>query len=180
MSAGPAGGPGPGEPRGAPDALLPPPGRLIMYAGTFLVGYLLATAYSSWERQRYIEAEVASNGVAALLRLGLADELDQLQRDLSAVGPPLDAAQAKSTKADLAFGDVRQQLAAVSRRAGIVKEKYGNTPAVDDYLRRLLLEKYYAQAPGPRPDQGPSKPMEPKDDAEKKAAAAAPAEGKKS
>src|SRR5262245_24242054 len=173
-SAGPAAGAGPGESRGAPDALLPPPGRLIMYGGVFLLGYLLATAYSSWERQRYIEAEVARNGVAGLLRLGLADELDQLQRDLSAVGPPLEAAQAKSAKADLAFGDVRQQLAAVSRRAAIVKARYGNTPAVDDYLRRVLLEKY-SQAPALPPDPGASKPMEPRDDAEKKSAAPAPA-----
>lgn len=162
------GGPGPpagmtsGRPEAVADALLPPPGRLIMYVGIFLVGYLLATVYSSWERQRYIEAEVASNGVAALLRIGLADELDSLQRDLAAVGPPLDAAQAKSAKADLAFGDVRQQLAAVSRRTSLIKARYGNTPAVDDYLRRLLLEKY-AQAPEPRPDRGPSKSSESKE-----------------
>src|SRR5262245_29939945 len=67
---------GSGEQRGAPDALFPPTGRLIIYVGIFLAGYLLATAYSSWERRRYIEAELASNGVALLLRLGLADELD--------------------------------------------------------------------------------------------------------
>jgi hypothetical protein len=163
-----------GDPRGAPDALLPPTGRLIMYVGVFLAGYLLATAYSSWERRRYVEAELASNGVVSLLRLGLADELDQLQRDLAAARPPLEAAHAKSKEADVAFGDVRQQLAAVSRRAGILKARYGNTPDVDDYLRRLLLEKY-AQAPGPRPEQGTSKPVEGKDSAAEKPAAPAPA-----
>ena len=48
---------------GAPDALLPPPGRLIMYGGVFLVGYLLAMIVSAWERQRFVEAVLASNGV---------------------------------------------------------------------------------------------------------------------
>jgi proteasome lid subunit RPN8/RPN11 len=151
-----------GDTPGASDSLLPPPGRLIMYCGVFLAGYLLATLYSAWERQRFVEAELAHNSVPSLLRLGLADELDSLQRDLAAVGPPLDAAQAKSAKAEEPFGDVRQQLATASRRIGILKERFGNTPGVDDYLRRLLVEKF-AQAAGPNADRGPSKPMESKD-----------------
>jgi proteasome lid subunit RPN8/RPN11 len=160
--AGTTAGATPGPSGLADGALLPPPGRLIMYISIFLIGYLLATVYSSWERQRYIEAEIASNGVAASLRIGLADELDSLQRDLAAVGPPLEAAQAKSTKADLAFGDVRKQLASASRRAALIQSRYANTPAVDDYLRRLLLEKY-TRDPGPRPDRGPSNPPESKE-----------------
>lgn len=155
------------------DPLLPPPARLILYAGLFLFGYLLAMVYAAWERQRYIEAEIASNGVAALLRIGLADELEALRRDLSAVGPPLDAARARPAQADLAFADVRQQLAAVSRRAANIKARYGNTPEVDDQLRRLLLEKY-AQAPDARPDVGPSKPSESSQSKAEKAPAATP------
>ncbi len=151
------------DPQGTSDALLPPPGRLIMYCGIFLAGYLLASVYSSWERQHFVEVELAHNSVPSLLRLGLSDELDSLQHDLLGVGPPLDAAQAKSTKAEMAFGDVRHQLAAASRRIAILKERFGNTPGVDDYLRRLLVEKI-AQAPGSSPDRGASsKPMETKD-----------------
>jgi proteasome lid subunit RPN8/RPN11 len=167
---------GPVASRAAPVGLLPPSGRLIMYVGVFVAGYLLATAYSSWERRRYVEAEVASNGVAALLRVGLADELDQLQRDLSVVRRPLDAAQARSRDADLAFGEVRQQIDAALRRAGLIKARYGNTPEVDEYLRRLLLDKY-AQAPEPRRDRGPS---EAKESASNPPPAPAPAVGKKS
>jgi proteasome lid subunit RPN8/RPN11 len=159
---GAAGGTRADENRGASDDLLPPTGRLMMYCGVFLAGFLLAMAYSSWERQRFVEAELAHNSVPSLLRFGLADELDSLQRDLAAIGPPLDAAQAKSTKAELAFGDVRHQIAAASRRVGILKERFGNTPGVDDYLHRLLVEKL-ARAPGPNADRGTSKPMEPKD-----------------
>ncbi len=151
-----------GDNPGGPDALLPPTGRLIMYCGVFLAGFLLATVYWSWERIRFVEAELAHNSVPSLLRLGLADELEALRRDLAAVGPPLDAAQAKSTKAELAFGDVRQQLDAASRRIVILRERFGNSPGVDEYLYRLLVEKN-AQALRPGPDRGPSKPVESKD-----------------
>ena len=77
-------------------------GRLLIYGGVFLVGYLLATLYSGWERQRFVESMLASNGVASLLRLGLSDQLDRLQRDLVGVGGPLDAAQAKAQQSDSA------------------------------------------------------------------------------
>jgi proteasome lid subunit RPN8/RPN11 len=158
---GPTAGTGAADNQTASDALLPPTGRLIMYCGVFLAGFLLASLYGAWERQRFVEAELAHNSVPSLLRLGLADELESLQRDLAAVGPPLDAAQAKSTKAEVAFGDVREQLAAASRRIAILRERFGNTSGVDEYLRRLLVEKF-AQAPGPSADRGSSKSMEPK------------------
>ena len=71
---------------------------------------------SAWERQGFVEAEVRSNGVASLLRVGLSDELDLLQHNLAATVQPLDAAQAKSSQADIAFGDVRTQL--ITARGG--------------------------------------------------------------
>ncbi len=118
-----------------------------MYGGVFVVGYLLSMVVSAWERQSFVEAEVASNGVASLLRVGLSDELDLLQRDLAATVPPLEAAQAKSSQADSAFGDVRTQLVTASRRAAMIKERYANTPADERELRyqlaraRLSLER---------------------------------------
>ncbi len=118
---------------------------------------------SAWERQRFAEAEVASNGVASLLRLGLADELDSLQRDLAAVGPPLDAAQAKSKEADVVFGDIRQQLVVAAKRAALIKDRYGNTAADEDQLRYLLLDRYRRTL---APDRNPSKPEESTDKAQ--------------
>ncbi len=61
----------------------------MIYGGVFLVGYLLANMYSGWERQRFVESWVDSNKVESLLRVGLADELDRLYRDLAAVAGPL-------------------------------------------------------------------------------------------
>src|SRR5262245_10529626 len=61
---GPRGGPasaGPAperntDPAGVPGTLFPPPGRLMIYGGVFLTGYLLATVASAWERQRLVES----------------------------------------------------------------------------------------------------------------------------
>jgi proteasome lid subunit RPN8/RPN11 len=136
-----------GQPQGAPESLLPPTSRLIMYGGVFLVGYLLSMAISSWERQGFVEAEVRSNAVASLLRVGLSDEIDSLQRDLAATVPPLEAAQAKSSQADLAFEHVRSRIVEASRRAAGIKERFANTPADERELRyqlsraRLALER---------------------------------------
>ena len=140
-SAGPAPGRNP-DPPGEPGALLPPPGRLMIYGGVFLVGYLLATVASGWERQRFVESVVASNGVASLLRLGLADELDRLLGDLSSLGRPLAVAQSKAQQADETFAAIRTQLAAAIQRTASLKARYSNTPAEDDLLRRILLERY--------------------------------------
>jgi proteasome lid subunit RPN8/RPN11 len=147
------------DPRGDPGDGLPPWGRLMIHGGVFLVGYLLATLYSGWERQRFVESTLASNGVASLLRLGLSDQLDRLQRDLAAVAGPLNAAQAKTPQADSAFGEIRAQLAGVARRIGDTKSQYGNTAAEDEYLRRFLLEKF-AEAARAREPSAPQQAKE--------------------
>jgi proteasome lid subunit RPN8/RPN11 len=154
---GPSAGAAPGGPQGVPDSLLPPPGRLIIYGCTFLVGYLLATLWSAWERQRFVEAELTGNFVPYLLRYRLSDELDALQRDLEAVVPPLERAQTKPAQADVAFGDARRQLAVASQRAGIIKATYGNTAVMDDLIRRLPIGRPPQE---PAQDRGSSKPME--------------------
>ncbi|MHB1560140.1 MAG: M67 family metallopeptidase [Isosphaeraceae bacterium] len=123
---------------GERDGLLPPPGRLMMYLATFLVGYLLSMSVAAWERQGMIEAEVRSNGALLLLRLGLGVELDRLQEDLYAAGRLLPDARGASKQADRAFEDVRTRLTSVSQRAAIVKERYANTPAVERELTYLL------------------------------------------
>jgi proteasome lid subunit RPN8/RPN11 len=127
-----------------PGDWLPPPGRLLIYGGVFLVGCLLATLYAGWERQRFVESMLMSNGVASLLRLGLSDQLDRLQRDLAGAAGPLDAAQAQ--QADSAFAEIREQLTGASRRIAEIKNRYGNTAAEDEYLRRFLLERYSGSA----------------------------------
>ncbi len=118
-----------------------------MYGCVFVVGYLLSMTVSAWERQRFVEAEVAGNGVASLLRLGLSDELDWLQRDLAAAGPPLEAARAKSKQADEAFGDVRAQIvsahAAGREHQGAVRHHAGRRagdPLSDSRERRALAQ----------------------------------------
>jgi proteasome lid subunit RPN8/RPN11 len=186
-SGGPAGDPrGPGAGSGGPAQgraarargdsgdLLPPLGQFMIYGGVFLVGYLLATMYSGWERQRFIESWVESNKVEFLLRVGLADELDRLYRDLAAVAGPLNAAQSKAQQADSAFGEIRTQLTGAAQRVAMIRARYGNTAAEDDVLRRFLLSEP-AQTSRARE---PSAPQETRA-AKSKPEASAPIEAKK-
>jgi len=120
--------------------LLPPPGRLIIYAVVFLTGYLLANIFSAWDHQRFVESELASNGFMAVLRLGLSDELDRLRGDLTGIVRPLEAIQSKAGKPEESFAEIRVQLMSAARRTAEIKARYGNTAADDDMLRRILRE----------------------------------------
>jgi proteasome lid subunit RPN8/RPN11 len=174
-------GAGPGGPvrdretqsRGDSGALLPPAGQLMIYGGVFLVGYLLATLYSSWERQRFVADWVESNKVEFLLRVGLADQLDRLYRDVASVAGPLSAAQSKSQQADTAFEAIRAQLTGAVQRIAMIRVKYGNTSAEEEVLRRFLpaedarTPKAESQSPSPeakaatpKPEPSPSAPVD--------------------
>jgi proteasome lid subunit RPN8/RPN11 len=175
-------GPGPGGPgqkRGAraPENagdLLPPLGQFMIYGCVFLVGYLLATMYSGWERQRFVESWVDNNRVEFILRVGLADELDRLYRDVASVAGPLNAAQSKAPQADPAFEEIRAQLTGAAQRIAMIRSRYGNTAAEDDVLRRIVRAEL-AQAPRapepsaprenqaetPKPEPQPQPPSQP-------------------
>ena len=114
-------------------------GQWMIYVGIFLAGYLLATMYSGWERQRFVESWVDNNKVEYLLRVGLADELDRLYRDVASVAGPLRDAQAKSQQADSAFETIRGQLTGAAQRIAMIRARYGNSSAEDDVLRRFLI-----------------------------------------
>ena len=122
-------------------ARIPPAARLILYGGVFLLGCLFANILSVWEQQRFVESVLASNGFVAVLRVGISDELDQLNGELAAVARPLEAVLAGEDKAKGSLADVRTQLASASRRVRTIKAQFGNTPAEDDLIRRLLRDK---------------------------------------
>ena len=148
--------PAPGDPPRPGDGPLPSTLRLALYLSVFLVGYLLATIQGSWERMRATEAEVARNNVAAILRIGLADELDRLRRDLAPVASAIEAIRSKPDGASRVVEEIRRRLAEVDQRAEALKAHYGNAPEVDAFLRRYLLERDQ-RAPSP------SRPVEAKD-----------------
>jgi hypothetical protein len=152
----------PSEGRGAapvaePAGLLPPPGQLMIYGCVFLVGYLLSSLLAAWERQKFVESQLASNGLISVLRLGLSDELDQLQRELSALARPLEAVRSRATKADEPLGEIRSQLASTTRRITAIKERYGCTRAEEELLRRTLIENIARSS-----RSGPPAPQEPR------------------
>jgi proteasome lid subunit RPN8/RPN11 len=125
-------------------ARIPPGTRLIVYSGVFLLGYFLAKFFSAWDQQQFVESVLASNGFVAVLRLGLADELDRLSAELTALARPLEAVQSRDEKGDGSLADVRAQLAAATRRVSMIKAQYGNTRAEDELLRRFLRDKLSA------------------------------------
>jgi hypothetical protein len=161
-SGAPAQGRGPVPPPGG-GGLFPPAARLIIYGAVFLLGYFLANILSAWEHQRFVESVLASNGFAAVLRLGLADELDRLRGDLAAIAGGLEAARSPSEPADSQLPEVRDQLATAARRLGAIKSRYGNPPAEDDLLRRLLRDNLAKLAQSPaaeaRPETKPDDPV---------------------
>jgi proteasome lid subunit RPN8/RPN11 len=129
------------EARARPRDFLPPATRLALYGAIFLLGYLLSNILSAWEHQRFVETELASNGLAAMLRFGLADELDAVNGDLAAMVKTLATARSATEKKDDAFDDARTALTKAARRVSLIKSRYGNTPVEDDMLARLFRDQ---------------------------------------
>jgi proteasome lid subunit RPN8/RPN11 len=158
------------DPRGTSRESFPSFAPLIAYALVFFLGYLLANLLSAWEHQRLVESVLASNGFVAVLRLGLADELDGLRGDLAAMLRPLEALAAKSGKPEEQLAELRSQLVAAARRTAAVKAQYGNTAAEDDLLKRMIRDRLVnkqlnrlpeVRAPGTPSAKEPVTPVEP-------------------
>jgi proteasome lid subunit RPN8/RPN11 len=155
--------------------LLPPLARMIIYGGVFLLGYFLANILSAWERERFVADVLTSNGLVAVLRLGLADELDRLSGDLVAVNRPLESVRSTGDKPDEALVQARDRLVNAARRVSAIKRQYGNTPAEDDLLRRFLRDKLTGPAQATSQPAGAAADTKPKGDA---APSASPGDGK--
>ena len=140
------------EPSGAPRNFLLGFGPLLAFALVFFLGYLLANLFAAWEHQRFVERVLASNGFVAVLRLGLADELDRLRGELAAMVPPLETLGSKSDKADEQLVELRTHLLAAVRRTDAIKDQYGNTSAEDDLLKRMLRDRLLKNQSNRLPD----------------------------
>jgi hypothetical protein len=127
---------------------IPAAARLVMYGGLFLIGYQLANILSAWEKERFVANVLASNGFVAVLRLGLADELDRLKHELDAVARLLESVRTAGEKPGDSLGEARDRLAITARLASAIKNRYGNTLAEDELLRRFLRDKLTAPVPG--------------------------------
>jgi hypothetical protein len=111
----------------------------------------------------------------AVLRLGLADELDRLSGDLVAVNRPLESVRSTGDKPDEALVQARDRLVNAARRVSAIKRQYGNTPAEDDLLRRFLRDKLTGPAQATSQPAGAAADTKPKGDA---APSASPGDGK--
>ena len=119
----------------------------LLYGLVFFLGYLLANILSAWEHQRFVESVLASNGFVAVLRLGLADELDGLRGDLAGMVRPLEAIGSKTREAGgTARRDPHATGQTAARRTAAIKAQYGNTSAEDDLLKRMLRDRLVNRA----------------------------------
>jgi proteasome lid subunit RPN8/RPN11 len=151
------------EPVGRVRELLPAPVRWIAYAILFILGYLLASILSAWEHQRFVESVLASNGFIAVLRLGLADELDELRGDLAGIARPLEALSSKTEKPEEQLAEIRTQVVTALRRTEAIKARYGNTSAEDEMLKRMLRDRLMAQQRNRSPEISNPAPSPTKD-----------------
>jgi proteasome lid subunit RPN8/RPN11 len=121
--------------------LLSHPGRLALYGGAFLAGWLVATIASAWGQQRFTESVLANNGVISALRIGLSDELDRVGADLAAIVPPLKAIKAGAGKSEESFAEIQSRLRQAVERTALIKDRYGYTPSQERLLSQLLFEQ---------------------------------------
>jgi hypothetical protein len=116
--------------------------QLAIYASLILFGYALASLLSSWRERRFVESVVARNTFAAVLRMGLAEELDQLDADLAAVAQPLSLLPSKTKEEnDAAVKEARTHVENARLRLSSIKGRFANTPAEDELLRSLAREQ---------------------------------------
>jgi proteasome lid subunit RPN8/RPN11 len=132
--------PKPSVPPGSGGELFPGRWRWIAYGLLFIMGYLLASILSTWQHQLFVEQVLASNSFIAVLRLGLADELDGLRGDLAGMVRPLEALSSKTEKPEEQLAEIRAQVMTALRRTEAIKARYGNTSAEDDMLKRMLRD----------------------------------------
>ena len=135
--------------------LFPHPVRLLFYGAVFFLGYLLANIVSAWEHQRFVESVLASNGFVAVLKLGLADELDGLHNDLAAMVRPLEALGSKPENPAEPLAEIREQLLIAARRTAAIKAQYANTSTEDNLLRHMIRNRLLKQARSTSAEQPP-------------------------
>ena len=139
----------------------------MMYVGVFFVGYLLATCYSAWERQRFVESRGGQQRVAWLSAARPCRRARPAQRDLAAVARPLErgAGEGRESRTWLRRGP---RAARRRRPAGRGSSRPGTAirPPRTTYSAGSCCEKH-ARSPEPRPDRGRRSRRRPKPSAEK-------------
>lgn len=153
----------------SPTGFLPPLDRLLAYLCLFLIGYLIASAWSAWDRMMLIKGVVADYGVRQGLRPGLSEDLDIItnhtkglsQRAQTLAADHLsrlekdkdkNAATIQSEWRALQFG-----LAATTEGLTQIKNAFGMTPEQTEAAKALLIQKLGGAAP-PKREPPPSSP----------------------
>ncbi|MCA9138799.1 MAG: Mov34/MPN/PAD-1 family protein [Planctomycetales bacterium] len=133
--------------------------QLLLWLGLFLMGYLLASMNSRWERERIIQGTVAHYGVNKLMRLGFEGQLRETRRRLELIGNEVDALlEVDQSKLD---DEGRKEFDARTRRVSEalalsgesllgIEEVYGYDDAERAALASYIVAKQ-AELTTPRP-----------------------------
>lgn len=155
----------------SPRPFLPPLERLLAYLCLFLIGYLIAGAWTAWDRIMLIKGVVADYGVRQGLRPGLSEDLNLVANQtralserarvlaadhLSRLGKEKDAAAIQAEWRALQFG-----LAGATDNLNQIKKNFGMTPEQTEIAKALLIQKLggaAVPAPAPAPAPVPADP----------------------
>ncbi len=121
----------------------------MIYGGVFLLGYFSRIFFSAWRQERFVANVLASNGFVAVLaswpgRRARPAERTSWTRLLvlsSPSGQPMKRPATCSAKLAIDWPSLRSLVSAI-------KNRYGNTLAEDEMLRRFLRDKLAEPAPG--------------------------------
>lgn len=123
--------------------------RILAWLCLFLLGYLLASTTSRWERERLVQGTVAHYGVNRLMRVGLEPRLQELQQHVAEIGSDVAAFESLDPSAwdenqSQEFAErvesLQTSLSKVQEELGLLEQDYGYTE-----LERSALALFVAQ-----------------------------------
>lgn len=137
--------------------------QLLFWLGLFLMGYLLASMNSRWERERIIQGTVAHYGVNKIMRLGFEGQLDEIQSRLDLISEEVDALlELDQSKLDdeqrIEFDERKQRVSQALQQSGDslrrVGEVYGYTDVERAALASYIVAKQAELTAAQQPPEG--------------------------
>ena len=125
---------------------------LLAWVAVFLLGYLLASTRSRWEREMVVEGAVAHYGINKLMKVGLEENVNGVRRVVSAIRDEVQKLPAPGEKLS------EEQTAAAAKRRKVISDnlllceraleeienEYGLSEDEQLALARLVAEKQAA------------------------------------
>ena len=140
--------------------------RSMMGLSLFLIGYLYSQRAGDLDRLRLQQGVVADYGIKKVLKPGLGDGLDSVNTALASVSEAtrrLSAEQLKpstrpAAEFQLAWDDIRLQIAQCQRRLQLIRDVYSVSPDEEALLQKVIIEATALAGRELREDPAPRTP----------------------